>query len=99
MERHAIADRQAIEGIRQALAAAREAAQRAGLDSCDLDDLEQVIAPAEAELDAPLPNVQTLTTYLNSLARSLRAAPAARAVVTQLDSAMRAAGVPTQWEH
>jgi hypothetical protein len=99
MDRHAITDRQALDGIRAALHGAREAARRAQLDGCDLDDLELVLAPAEAELDANLPNVQTLATYLNSVARSLRAVPSARNEILQLDAAMRAAHIPTQWEH
>ena len=92
-------ERIAIEGIRQALIAARGAAQSAGLDGCDLDDLEDVLAPAEAELDAANPNVRTLSTYLNSVARSLRSVPSARNECLQLDAAMREAGVPTDWEH
>jgi hypothetical protein len=92
-------ERAAIEGIREALAAAREIARELPFDGCDLDDLEDVIAPAQAELEAERPNVQTLATYLNSIARSLRSEPAARSIVKQLDAAMRAAGVPTQWEH
>jgi hypothetical protein len=99
MERHAITDRQALEGIRAALHDAREAARQAELDGCDLDDLELVLAPAEKELEAGLPNVQTLATYLNSVARSLRAVPSARNEVLKLDAAMRAAHIPTQWEH
>lgn len=92
-------ERSAVRNIREALVAAREVAQRLRLDSCDMDDLEEVIQPAEAELDASLPNVLTLATYLNSLARSLRAEPRARATVMRLDAAMREAGVPTTWEH
>lgn len=92
-------ERSAVRNIREALVAAREVAQRLRLDSCDMDDLEEVIQPAEAELDASLPNVGTLATYLNSLARSLRSEPRARATVMRLDAAMREAGVPTTWEH
>jgi hypothetical protein len=92
-------ERAAIDNIREALAAVRTAARGIGLDSCDVDDIEDVIAPAEAELDALRPNVRTLSTYLNSLARSLRSQPAARNAVLQLDAAMRDAGVPTNWEH
>src|SRR5688572_23649208 len=99
MERRAITDRQAIEGIRAALHEARAAASQAQLDGCDLDDLELVLEPAEKELDANLPNVQTLTTYLNSIARSLRSIPSARNEVLKLDAAMRTAHIPTQWEH
>jgi hypothetical protein len=92
-------EKAAIVDLREALAATREAAGRIELHTCDRDDLEQVIAPAAAELAAAQPNLQTLSTYLNSLARSLRAEPAARTAVMQLDAAMRKAGVPTHWEH
>jgi hypothetical protein len=92
-------ERSAVENIRQALAAARTAAQSAQWNSCDVEDIEEIIAPVEAELAANLPNLQTLATYLNSLARSLRAEPKARSVVMQLDAAMRGAGVVTNWEH
>jgi hypothetical protein len=92
-------DRAAIDDLKRALAAVREAARGAQLDGCDLEDLEDVLQPAEAELDRPLPNVQTLSTYLNSAARSLRAVPSARDECLELDAAMRAAGVPTEWAH
>jgi hypothetical protein len=99
MERHAITDRHALDEIRAALHEAREAARSAQLDDCDLDDLDLVLGPAEKELDAELPSVQTLTTYLNSVARSLRSIPSARNEILKLDAAMRAAHIPTQWEH
>lgn len=92
-------ERAAVRNIREALAAARQVAQNLRLDSCDMDDLEEVIRPAEAELEANMPNVLTLATYLNSLARSLRSEPGARTAVMRLDAAMREAGVPTNWEH
>ena len=92
-------DRAAIESIREALSEARAVAHRSLLHECDVNDLDEVIAPAEAELQADRPNVQTLSTYLNSVARSLRADPAGRAVCLQLDAAMRRASIPTDWEH
>lgn len=92
-------ERAAVDRIREALASVRTAIQGTSLDSCDLDDIEDIIAPVEAELEAKLPNVQTLSTYLNSLARSLRSEAGTRTAVLQLDAAMRAAGVPTHWEH
>jgi hypothetical protein len=58
-----------------------------------------LIAPVETELRADRPNMQTLSTYLNSLAKSLRADPSSRSVCLQIDTAMRNAGVPTHWEH
>jgi hypothetical protein len=88
-----------IDELRDALAATREVAHCVQLDNCDVADLEDVIAPASAELATDRPNVATLGTYLNSLARSLRSEPAARKAVMQLDAAMRNAGITTQWEH
>lgn len=90
-------ERNSVEEIRQALSAAREAA--ASLDGCDISDIEEIIAPVEAELRMPRPNIHTLSTYLNSLAKSLRSDPASRTVVLKIDAAMRNAGVPTHWEH
>jgi hypothetical protein len=92
-------ERTAIDNIRRALAAARDAAHNAAMNDCDLDDIEDVLAPAEAELDTANPNIQTLATYLNSVARSLRSVASARNECLQLDAAMREAGVPTHWEH
>jgi hypothetical protein len=88
-----------VEQLREAVRATREAIQHAGLDTCDSGDLEEILDPVERELNASTPNAMTLSTYLNSLARSLRAQPAARSALMQLDAAMRESGVPTQWEH
>jgi phytoene/squalene synthetase len=88
-----------VEHLREAVGAAREAIQHANFDACDSGDLEEILDPVERELDATDPNPQTLSTYLNSLARSLRAEPATREALRQLDAAMRESGVPTQWEH
>ncbi|NLG74800.1 MAG: hypothetical protein GX535_01035 [Xanthomonadaceae bacterium] len=92
-------ERSSIEEIRRALDAARDAARNGTLDDCDIEEIEEIIAPVETELRATRPNIQTLSTYLNSLAKSLRADPGSRAVCMQIDAAMRNAGVPTHWEH
>lgn len=92
-------DRTDIGNIRQAVAAAQQAAFAANFDGCDLNDIEEIIEPVERELQKPRPNPQTLTTYLNSLARSLRAYAPARSVCLQLDAAMRSAGLTANWEH
>jgi hypothetical protein len=89
-------ERAHIDSIREAMRKAERAA-RAALDSCDVDDVDEVIASVEQELSRPNPNKNTLSTYLNSLARSLRSLPSAQGVCDQLDSAMRDAGVPTTW--
>lgn len=88
-----------VEHLREAVRAAREAIQHADFDACDSGDLDEILDPVERELNAADPNPLTLSTYLNSLARSLRAEPSARSAVMQLDAAMRESGVPAQWEH
>lgn len=92
-------ERASLDEIQRALDAARDVVRSGSLDGCDVEDIEEIIAPVETELRAPRPNMQTLTTYLNSLAKSLRSDPASRAVCLQIDSAMRNAGVPTHWDH
>lgn len=89
----------AVKSIRESIEAARRLAKETTLDGCDLSDIEELMAPLEQELQRPLPNVQTLSTYLNSLLRSLRAQPSAHEVCLQLDEAMRDAGVPRDWRH
>ncbi|HEY4366480.1 MAG TPA: hypothetical protein VGN07_04540 [Steroidobacteraceae bacterium] len=88
-----------IISIREVIAAARAAAKSGNFDGCDLDDIEEVMLPVERELDAAHPNPHTVATYLNSLARSLRSQPEARAVVVRIDEVLRDAGLPTDWEH
>jgi len=90
----AIMERAAIEQIREAVRAAQQAVHSAKLDNCDVDDIEEVITSVDRELGRPNPNKNTLTTYLNSLARSLRSQPPARAAGVQLEEAMRAASLP-----
>lgn len=88
-----------VDQLRQAIEAVRAAMQRAEFDTCDSADLDEIIEPVERELNAANPNPSTLSTYLNSLARSLRAEPSARNAVMKLDAAMRESGIPAQWEH
>jgi hypothetical protein len=93
-------ERTAVAHIREAVEAAREIAQAApDFDTCDTDDIEEIVEPVRQELEKAQPNAQTLATYLNSLARSLRAYPPARSVCLRLDAAMREAGLTTDWEH
>lgn len=92
-------ERNSVEEIRAALDAARDVARNGALDDCDIADIEELIAPVETELRSTRPNIQTLSTYLNSLAKSLRSDPGSRGVCMQIDAAMRNAGVPTHWEH
>src|SRR5687767_4401634 len=92
-----IMEKAAIDNIRQAVEGARQASQSGDFDSCDRGDIDEVIEAVERELQRPRPNAQTLATYLNSLARSLRWTEPAHNACMKLDAAMRGAGLPTHW--
>jgi len=85
--------------IRQVLMDVEAAIEDLDSDACDAADVQEVVDKATAELDTGRPNAATLSTYLNSIARSLRAEPRVRTVVMELDAVMREAKVPTTWEH
>ena len=85
--------------LRSAINATRQLLTELPADTCDVADLEELLTWAEHELAKPLPSVVTLAVPLNSLARSLAAAPAARKATLTLDAAMREAGIATTWEH
>jgi hypothetical protein len=99
MSVHHVVDRASANAIRQVLMDVRAAMEDLDTDACDAADVQEVIDRASAELDAAQPNVATLSTYLNSVARSLRSEPRVRTLVMELDAAMRDAHVPTNWEH
>jgi hypothetical protein len=91
-------DKQHTTSIRHVLLDVQDARKALDLDGCDTGDVQDVIDKALAELDRPIPNIATLGTYLNSLARSLRSQPQVRTVVMELDAAMHEARVPTDWD-
>jgi hypothetical protein len=91
-------DKAAVHRLQKAVAAAKLAAHQAKLDNCDVGDIDEVIEAADLELQKPTPNRNTLTMYLNSLARSLIAAPSAREARDEIDKALRASGLPATWE-
>jgi hypothetical protein len=82
-----------VKHIREAVEAAQRFAHGAALDGCDASDIDEISSSLESELKRPLPNPATLSTYLNSMRRSLRTQHHAGEVVSQLDQAMRAAGI------
>jgi hypothetical protein len=89
---------QAVQEIRHAMETAKQAAHTAKLNNCDAGDVDEVIEAVSQQLDSPHPNPNTLTLYLNSLARSLISTPGARAACEEIDGALRAAGLPATWE-
>jgi hypothetical protein len=91
-------DHEAVYRIQKAVAAARQAAHKARLDSCDVGDIDEAIEAVDQELARPHPNKNTLTMYLNSVARSLVAAPSAREARDEIEHALRASGLPVTWQ-
>jgi hypothetical protein len=51
-----------------------------------------------AELKAKHPNAQTLGTYLNSVARSLRNQPEAREICLRIQDVLERNGLPSTWQ-
>jgi hypothetical protein len=91
-------DDEAVHRIRKAVSAARQAAHQGTLDHCDVGDIDEALEAVDQELARALPNKNTLTLYLSSVARSLIAAPGASEARNQIDHALRASGLPATWE-
>ena len=91
-------DPQAVQKIRHSVETARQAVRAARLNNCDVGDVDDAIEAVSQQLDSPHPNANTLTLYLNSLARSLFSIPEARAACDEIDAALRSAGLPATWE-
>jgi hypothetical protein len=85
-----------VKHIREVVEAAQRFAHESALDGCDASDIDEMSSALESELNRPLPNPTTLSTYLNSMRRSLRTQHHGIEVVTQLDLAMRDAGIPIE---
>lgn len=91
-------DEKAREKIRAAIESAERATRSARLDSCDTGDIGDAIAAVSQQLASPRPSLNSLTLYLNSIARSLIGIPEARDALEHLDCALRDAGLPATWE-
>ena len=59
--------------IHQALVSVQDAVTQMTFSSCDKDDVLELIERVENELHSPHPNLALMCTFLNSIARSLRA--------------------------
>jgi hypothetical protein len=92
-------DQEGVYRLREAVAAARQAAHQARtLDNCDVGDIDEALEALDQELARPTPNKNTLTLYLNSVARSLLGVSTASDARDQIDHALRASGLPATWE-
>lgn len=66
--------------------------------SCDQEDMIELIDRVETELRSSHPNVPLMCTFLNSIARSLRAQPEARDACLTIEDAIGAAGMLSTWQ-
>ncbi len=87
-----------IHRLKNAVHAARQAAHQTRLDNCDVGDIDEAIEAVSLELGRHPPNKNTLTLYLNSLARSLMRAPHTREARDEIDAALRSSGLPATWD-
>ena len=84
--------------IHQALVTVQEAVTTMTFPSCDQGDVQELIDRIEEQLHARHPNVPMMCTFLNSIARSLRAQPEAREVCLVIEDAIGTAGLPSTWQ-
>jgi hypothetical protein len=84
--------------IHEALVAVQHAVTIMTFPSCDQEDLIELIDRVEGELHASHPNVPLMCTFLNSIARSLRAQPEAREACLAIEDAIDAAGMQSTWQ-
>jgi hypothetical protein len=91
-------DGEHLEAIHQALSSVQQAVLTMTFPSCDQLDVVELIERVEAELHAQHPNVPLMCTFLNSIARSLRAQPEARDACLTIEGVIGAAGMPSTWQ-
>ena len=84
--------------IREALLAAQHAVTGLTFPRCDQEDLIELIDRIEEQLRSSHPNSALMCTFLNSIARSLRAQPEARETCLAIEEAIEAAGMPSTWQ-
>jgi hypothetical protein len=87
-----------LAAIHQALVAVQQSVTSMTFPSCDQEDLIELIDRVEGELHSHHPNVPLMCTFLNSIARSLRAQPEAREACLVIEDAIGVAGMPSTWQ-
>lgn len=84
--------------LQDTLARVHDAVESMNLSGCDKDDMFELMERVDGELSSPHPNQQTVSMFLNSIARSLRNEPKAREICLELEDAMEQSGVPSTWQ-
>ena len=84
--------------IHEALVEVGHAVTSMTFPSCDQEDLLELIDRVEEQLHSGHPNISLMCTFLNSIARSLRAQPEAREACLAIEDAIGKAGMPSTWQ-
>jgi pyruvate/2-oxoglutarate dehydrogenase complex dihydrolipoamide acyltransferase (E2) component len=84
--------------IHQALTSVQSAVMGMTFPLCDQQDLIELIDRVEEQLHCSHPNTTLMCNFLNSIARSLRAQPEARAACLTIEQAIETAGMPSTWQ-
>ena len=89
---------QELTEIHQALLTVHDTVGTLTFPRCYQDDVFELIDRVETELSASHPNIQIIGTFLNSIARSLRAQPEAREACLRIEDAIERTGLPSTWQ-
>lgn len=89
---------QELTEIHHALTAVHDTVGTLTFPRCDQDDVFELIDRVECELAASHPNLHLIGTFLNSIARSLRAQPEAREACLRIEGAIERAGLLSTWQ-
>ncbi len=84
--------------IHQALSRVQSAVTGMTFPRCDQEDLIELIDRVEEQLRRSHPNTALMCSFLNSIARSLRAQPEAREACLTIEQAIETAGMPSTWQ-
>jgi hypothetical protein len=84
--------------IHEALVSVHHAVTSMTFPSCDQQDVLEAIDSVEQQLHSSHPNLALMCRFLNSIARSLRAQPEARAACLSIEDAIGKAGMPSTWQ-
>ena len=95
---HQMMNAEQATAIHQALISVHSAVTVMTFPRCDQEDVMELIDKVEEQLHCLRPNTALMCTFLNSIARSLRAQPEAREACLTIEQAIAAAGMPSTWQ-
>lgn len=95
---HQMMNMEQATAIHRALVSVQGAVTGMTFPRCDQEDVMELIDRVEEQLHCSHPNAALMCTFLNSIARSLRAQPEAREVCLTIEQAIEVAGMPSTWQ-